>query len=203
MATFKTIEGPSEGLYKEKGSKFIALAFPVSTEEAIEVILKDLRGQYHDASHHCYACILGSKDQTFRVNDDGEPSHSAGDPILRQIRAFELTNVLVVVVRYFGGTKLGVGGLVSAYKAAARSTLEQVKIVTRHSTCGFTITFPYELTGEMESIFNDFDLVFGDRHFKEKCTFKGLVREDDLERFSSRLSGVYGIRYSLERLPAG
>ena len=115
---YKTIKHPSEGLYKEKGSKFLAFAYPVSSEEDIGRIITDLRKQYHDARHHCYAWRLGPEKDRFRVNDDGEPSGSAGKPIFGQIRSMDLSDVLVVVVRYFGGTLLGVGGLIRAYRAA-------------------------------------------------------------------------------------
>ena len=124
--TYYSLATVSEGSYREKGSKFYAHAYPVATEDAIKEHLNTLRQQYHDARHHCYAFVLkpleGQADR-FRANDDGEPSHSAGDPILGQIRSLSLHDVLVVVVRYFGGTKLGVGGLVNAYKTAAAQAL--------------------------------------------------------------------------------
>ena len=114
VTSFTTIKSSSEGLYKEKGSKFIALAIPVNNVKEIEKSLSGTKKKFHDARHHCYAYILNPEADIFRANDDGEPNHSAGDPILGQIRAFSLTNVLFIVVRYFSGTKLGVGGLVNA-----------------------------------------------------------------------------------------
>src|SRR5689334_3258152 len=117
--SFLTIESVSEGIFKEKGSKFLAFAYPVSSESDIKLRLEELRKKYFDATHHCYAWMLGSDKKHFRAADDGEPNHSAGAPILGQIKSKNLTNVLVVVVRYFGGTKLGVGGLTQAYKAGA------------------------------------------------------------------------------------
>src|SRR5690606_7725476 len=120
---YRTIAQPAEGLYKEKGSKFIALAYPVYTEEEIKDRLAELRKKYYDARHHCYAYMLGADKSRYRANDDGEPNHSAGDPILGQIRSADLSNVLVVVVRYFGGTKLGVSGLITAYKTATADAL--------------------------------------------------------------------------------
>ncbi|MEQ9007162.1 MAG: YigZ family protein, partial [Ekhidna sp.] len=121
MSIYHTIKEKSEGLYKEKGSKYLAFAYPVKSEVEIKEIQESLRKEYYDARHHCFAWVLGMDDQSYRANDDGEPAHSAGDPILGQIRSFELTNVLVVVIRYFGGTKLGVGGLINAYKTATEA----------------------------------------------------------------------------------
>ncbi len=196
-SVYKTIVNPSEGLYKDKGSKFISLSFPVSNLVQVESILGEVRNKYHDARHHCYAYILGIKEQSYKANDDGEPNHAAGDPILGQIRAFEMTNVLVVVVRYFGGIKLGVGGLVTAYKTAAEVALVSAQTKEIFPMNRFEITFPYELTGEMERIFNDFSLIFEKKEFTDYCYFQGSVRDDESEQFSIRLQLVYGIEYSL------
>lgn len=198
MDVFQTIQGPTEGLYKEKGSKFLAFAYPVSDAGDVQEMLEELRKKYHDARHHCYAYILGMEDQVYKANDDGEPNHSAGDPILGQIRAFNLTNVLVVVVRYFGGIKLGVGGLVTAYKAAAEDALQQAKTIEIYPTESFSLQFPYELTGEMESLFNDFQLDFKEKSFTERCRFSGEVRASDLEAFKQRLEKIYGLEFSFE-----
>src|SRR5690242_5641679 len=122
--SYQTIEKSSDSIYKEKGSRFLAFARPVSSESDVKKVLESLRKEYFDARHHCFAWILGPEKKLFRAFDDGEPNHSAGDPILGQIRSRNLTNVLVVVVRYFGGTKLGVGGLISAYKTAASDALD-------------------------------------------------------------------------------
>ena len=116
--TYKTIDSPAEGIYKEKGSKFLAKAYPVRTEEQVKAIVEQLKEEYYDARHHCYAYILGPKGDKWRANDDGEPSGTAGKPIHGQLLSFNLTNVLVVVIRYFGGTKLGESGLINAYKTA-------------------------------------------------------------------------------------
>ena len=144
MNTYYTIESRTEGLYKEKGSKFLAFAFPVSSEEDIKKFQEELRTKYYDARHHCFAWVLGLDNQRWRANDDGEPAHSAGDPILGQIRSFELTNVLIVVIRYFGGTKLGVGGLINAYKTASEEALTQAKKVEVFETKHLTVKFSYE-----------------------------------------------------------
>tara|TARA_Y100001972_G_scaffold129098_1_gene194163 strand:+ start:3542 stop:4144 length:603 start_codon:yes stop_codon:yes gene_type:complete len=196
MDKFQTIQGPAEGLYKEKGSKFLAFAYPVSDAETIRKILEEIKKKYHDARHHCYAYIMGMQDQVFKANDDGEPNHSAGDPILGQIRAFGLTNVLVVVVRYFGGIKLGVGGLVTAYKTAAEDALMQAKTMEIYPTESFSLQFPYELTGEMESLFNDFQIDFKEKSFTENCRFSGEIRVIDQNAFRQRLEKIYGVEFS-------
>ncbi|MBX2962043.1 MAG: YigZ family protein [Cyclobacteriaceae bacterium] len=133
--SFRTLEGPSEGLFKDRGSKFLAFAYPVRNEEDIKDRLSALKKKYFDARHHCYAWMLGADRDRYRAFDDGEPNHSAGDPILGQIRSQGLTNVLIVVLRYFGGVKLGVSGLIQAYRAAAadaltKATLKEVEVST-------------------------------------------------------------------------
>jgi uncharacterized YigZ family protein len=145
--SYKTIESETEGLYKEKGSKFYALAFPVENEEEIKSKLDGLRKKYFDARHHCYAYRIGTAGEKVRANDDGEPNHSAGDPILGQIRSKELTNTLIVVVRYFGGIKLGVGGLIAAYRSAAESALSNARIVEKEICCEVLLNYKYPSTG--------------------------------------------------------
>ncbi|MCP4460188.1 MAG: YigZ family protein, partial [Cytophagales bacterium] len=144
---FFTIQSATSGEYKEKGSKFLAFAFSVSSEAEIKVHLDNLRKEYYDARHHCYAYVLGLENQSFRANDDGEPGHSAGDPILGQIRSFKLTNCLIVVVRYFGGTKLGVGGLVNAYKTAATGALSKSKKIEIIGRLKIDLKFDYPSSG--------------------------------------------------------
>lgn len=144
---FKTLLAPSEGLYKEKGSKFLSKAYPVQSEEDIKQLLAITRKEYYDARHVCYAFSLQEPFLTERGNDDGEPAHSAGTPILNQIKSFEISNVLVIVVRYFGGTKLGVSGLIQAYKAAAEEALNKAEIITIEPKERYQLFFPYELTG--------------------------------------------------------
>lgn len=199
MSIFHTIKNPCEGFFKDKGSKFIAKANPISDLESFEKALSGLKSEYADARHHCYAYVIGLSEQSFRVNDDGEPSHTAGDPILGQIRAFDLTNVLVVVIRYFGGVKLGVGGLVNAYRTAAKEALSNAKIIPLYPKLSFSLSFPYELTGEMESLFNGFNLEFTSKVFEQKCQFTGKVREEEAELFDKRLSQIYKITYSIDR----
>lgn len=146
---YKTIAGTAEGLYKEKGSRFIALAYPVRTEEEVKEIVADLKSRYYDARHHCYAYRLGADLKKFRANDDGEPSSTAGKPILGQIVSAGLTDILIVVVRYFGGIKLGVSGLINAYRAAAADALAQAVVVEKTVDEVFRISFSYAALNEV------------------------------------------------------
>ncbi|HEY0656382.1 MAG TPA: YigZ family protein [Chryseosolibacter sp.] len=170
--SYKTIEFEADGLYKEKGSKFLAFAFPVSNEAEVKAHLDSLRKKYFDARHHCYAYRLGPSGQTFRANDDGEPNHSAGDPILGQLRAKDLTNVLIVVVRYFGGVKLGVGGLISAYRAAAEDVLAKSTIIEKEITSHVTLQFDYPATPEVMRLVSDFSMTIVQQRFEERCELK-------------------------------
>ncbi|HLV46650.1 MAG TPA: YigZ family protein [Flavobacterium sp.] len=143
--TYKTITQPSEEvLFKEKNSKFFGYAFPVQSEEEVKTILEQIKKQHYSARHWCYAYQIGTKTKTYRANDDGEPNNSAGMPIYGQIQSFDVTNILVVVVRYFGGVKLGVGGLVTAYKTAAQMALEQADIIEKTIDVYFLIHFDYK-----------------------------------------------------------
>ena len=140
--TYKTITADARGLYKDRGSRFIAIAMPVTSQEEIRMKLEALRKEYHDARHHCYAWVLAPDRLTWRVNDDGEPSGTAGRPILGQINSRELTNILVVVIRYFGGTLLGVSGLINAYRSAASDALANANIAERQVMDRWLVTFP-------------------------------------------------------------
>ena len=141
---YKTLAAPSEGIYKEKGSRFLAFAYPINSVDEAMQIVAELKKKYHDARHHCYAYRLGLNGDDFRANDDGEPSGTAGRPILGQLLSFEVTNVLVVVVRYFGGIKLGTSGLIVAYKSATSDALSAAEIVERHEEVGLNVTCNYE-----------------------------------------------------------
>src|SRR5688572_4417432 len=140
---YLTLQAATRGIYKEKGSKFLAFAWPVNTEFEIKEKIDGLRKEYYDARHHCYAWMLGAEKNHFRAFDDGEPNHSAGDPILGQIRSKGITNVLIVVVRYFGGVKLGVGGLINAYKTAAENALNNSAIVEIEISENVNLQFDY------------------------------------------------------------
>ncbi|MFC6997624.1 IMPACT family protein [Rufibacter roseus] len=174
--TYRTIVAPVEGLYKEKGSKFIAKAYPVRSEEEVKEVLQALRKEYFDARHHCYAYLLGADKALYRANDDGEPNHSAGDPIMGQIKSAGLSNVLVVVIRYFGGTKLGVGGLIHAYRTATADALTQAEIEERHETTFVTVQFAYEQMNDIMRIVKDFDLPVREQDFQLDCRLTVEVR---------------------------
>jgi uncharacterized YigZ family protein len=167
---YRTILKPSNGSYKEKGSKFLAFALPASTEAEVKENLDAIRKEYFDARHHCFAWMLGAEKKQFRAYDDGEPNHSAGDPILGQIRSNDLTNILIVVVRYFGGVKLGVGGLISAYKTAAENALKNVVIIEEEVKEKISIKYDYASTPEVMRLVKDFDLTILDQSFKEVCS---------------------------------
>lgn len=174
--SFYTIQQPGEAIYKEKGSKFFAFAFPVESEADIKQCLDALKKQYFDARHYCYAWMLGPEMKRFRAFDDGEPNHTAGDPILGQIRSKELTNVLIVVVRYFGGVKLGVGGLISAYKLAAADALSNTTIIEKEVMQSYSITYAYEATPEVMKLVKEFELIILQQDFSEQCLLRVEVK---------------------------
>ncbi|MDH5366721.1 MAG: YigZ family protein [Cyclobacteriaceae bacterium] len=184
---YKTISKTSEGEYKEKGSRFLAFAFPVSSENEIKIRLEGLRKQYYDARHHCYAYVLGQDYGKYRANDDGEPNHSAGDPILGQIKSKALTNTLVVVVRYFGGTKLGVSGLISAYKIAAEEALGNNKIVSIEITNAYSLNFGYESTNEIMRMVKEFNLEISEQRYEVDCFIKVNVNLKIEGQFKSKI----------------
>jgi len=196
VPSFQSIKATSEGFYKEKGSKFLAFAFPVQTEDDIKQRLDDLRKQYYDARHHCYGYILGNKSDKYRANDDGEPNHSAGDPILGQIRSKDLTNTLVVVVRYFGGTKLGVSGLIAAYKTAAKEALDAAEVIETTIKDEVLINFSYEQTSDVMRLAKEFNLEIQNQTFQETCSLQGFidVGTGDLLKEKLALAGVSSVR---------
>jgi len=167
---YRTIKTPTEGIYKEKGSKFLAFAYRVSNEAAIKEHLAILQKQFHDARHYCYAWRLGPDKTHYRVNDDGEPSGSAGKPIYGQIVSRDLSDILVVVVRYFGGTKLGVGGLIQAYRAAASEALDQSMIIECKVFDILKLEFGYEQMNSVMKVIKDMQLDFEDQEFDMDCS---------------------------------
>jgi uncharacterized YigZ family protein len=185
--TYLTLAEISEGLYKEKGSKFIAIAYPVRDEDEVKEKLEEVKKTYYDARHHCYAYILGKDKKNFRANDDGEPNHSAGDPILGQIRSHELSDVLIVVVRYFGGTKLGVGGLIHAYKTAAAEAIFNNTIIEKIVKERISIRFDYLSMNDVMKIIKDYDLEILQQHFDNDCEMQLLVRQSISEEVRSKL----------------
>ena len=167
---YKTILSDSKGLFKDRGSRFISLAFPVDSEAEIKKKIAMLRKEYHDARHHCFAWRLGPDMEQFRVNDDGEPSGSAGRPIFGQIQSRELTNILVVVIRYFGGTLLGVGGLINAYRSSAADALEHASIIEKRVENTVGLSFSYDAMNDVMSIVKDYDLQVDQQQFDLSCS---------------------------------
>lgn len=194
---YLTISQTGEGLYKEKGSKFIGLAFPVESEAAVKEKLEELRKVYHDARHHCYAYILGPDKQNYRANDDGEPNHSAGDPILGQINSRSLTNVLVVVIRYFGGTKLGVSGLINAYKTAAEEALNQVKTKTVFITQAIKLEYSYEATSEVMRLVDELEIKINSQDFTASCKIEGEIKIGQLSNLTEAVDLLQKTGHSL------
>ncbi len=193
---YKTIQNPSEGLYKEKGSKFLAFAYPVSTVEEIKERINYLQKQYHDARHHCYAWRLGADMERYRVNDDGEPSGSAGNPIFGQIQSRELSDILVVVIRYFGGTLLGVGGLINAYRSATSDSLDQARIVELKVYKLIHVQFEYSQMNSVMKVIKELDLSFENQEFDLNCSLTLKVWKRKMERVWAQLSLIKGCKLS-------
>ncbi|NEV93097.1 YigZ family protein [Psychroflexus sp. YR1-1] len=194
---YKTIDRPgSEILFKEKASKFFGYAFPVSSEEDVELALLDLRSKHNKAGHFCYAWQIGENYEHYRVNDDGEPSNSAGMPILGQLQNFEVTNILVVVVRYFGGTKLGVGGLISAYKTAAKLALEQAKLISKTIKLDFDVVCDYDKMNLVMRLVKEYDLTILEQDLKLDCRFKIGVRKKEFDKIFDKFDAVFGFEVS-------
>jgi uncharacterized YigZ family protein len=180
--TYKTIAfSTSEVLFKEKNSKFYGYAFPVSTQEEIKIHLECLKKQHFSAVHHCYAYQFGTEKIEFRANDDGEPSNSAGMPIYGQIQSFELTNVLIVVVRYFGGIKLGVGGLITAYKTTAQIALETAEIIEKTIDIHYLITFDYKNMNKVMRIIKEKKLQIINQKMELNCEVEISIRKKNAE----------------------
>ena len=187
---YLTINAPSEGLYKEKGSKFIAFAVPVSNVEQIKTILEEKRKEHHDARHVCYAYILGVDKADYRSNDDGEPSGTAGRPILGSILSAGVTNVLIAVVRYFGGTKLGTSGLINAYKVASADALENAEIVEKTVDEEIHISFDYLVMNDVMKIIKDVAPQVLSQQFDNNCNMVLSIRKGDAPNLIERLKKV-------------
>ena len=173
--TYKTILKPAEGLFKDKGSKFLAFAYPVSSEDEVKQYLEQLRKEHHAARHHCWAYRLGEDGGRFRCSDDGEPSNSAGRPILGQLDAFDVTNVAVIVVRYFGGTLLGVGGLMQAYKESTKDALSHAEIVEKKIQARFTVSCTYGQNSAVKNVMKRYCCEIVSQKFAETCEFNCMV----------------------------
>jgi len=193
--TYKTIKSLAEGLYKEKGSRFVAIAIPVSDQEAIKPILDKIRKEHHEARHHCYAYMIGHERTNWRVNDDGEPSGTGGRPILGQINSYGLTNLIIVVSRYFGGTLLGVSGLINAYRSAAASALQNADQVERTLQEYYEITYPYISMNDVMRILKDESINQSQQSFALECRIRINFRVSAKEKILHRLSRIDGLTY--------
>lgn len=192
---YKTILSPFEGLiYKEKGSKFIGLAYPVSNEEEVKEYLLQTKKMHYAARHWCYAWQLGVENIQYRVNDDGEPHNSAGQPIYGQIQSFGLTNILVVVVRYYGGVKLGVGGLISAYKIAAQNVLEKAEIVERFLEKTITVNVSYEDLNKLMRFIKEQQLTVSNQIMNLDCEIELKIRNSLVEIYVDKLTELHYLK---------
>jgi uncharacterized YigZ family protein len=197
--TYKTISARSEGIYKEKGSKFIAVAIPVLTENDVKDALAMLRKEYYDARHHCYAYILGFDKSAYRINDDGEPSGTAGRPIHGQLLSKDLTNTLVVVIRYFGGTKLGVSGLINAYKTATKEALEDAVILEKIVHDIYEISFDYLQMNDVMKLLKDENLHQFNQQFETTCRLQFSVRKNDSSRLYENMRKIENLKICFVR----
>lgn len=196
--TYKTITKPSEEtLFKDRNSKFFGYAFPVFTEEDIKERLEELRKQHHTARHHCYAWQLGTEKTRFRANDDGEPSNSAGQPIYGQIQSFDVTNILIVSVRYFGGTKLGVGGLINAYRTSAQLALEASQIVEKTIDIHYKLKFGYDMMNKVQRIIKERNLNIINQKLELDCEYTISVRKKEAESVFEVFDNLFKIEVKI------
>ena len=191
--TYKTIRNLSEGLYKDKGSKFIAIACPVSNEDEARERLAEAKNTYHDARHHCYAWVLGYKQENHRINDDGEPSGTAGKPIYGQILSAGLTNILIIVVRYFGGTKLGVRGLINAYKGAAKEAIDNNRILNKTIRNHYRLSFGYPAMNDVMRVLKEHNLPQHDHDFQLSCTLDFSVRLSEAKNIEAQFGKLRNV----------
>lgn len=197
--SYYTISQPTEGLYKEKGSKFFAYAYPVKSIEEIELYLEELRALHHKARHHCYAYELGITGDIFRANDDGEPSGTAGKPILGQLHSHEVSDVLVVVVRYFGGTKLGASGLIAAYRESAKEALsiaERKEVILGNP---YELLFDYEHMGHVMNCIKSLDLEISSKEFTDSCSVVVSIRRSMQDELITKLKALI-LEVSIEQI---
>ena len=193
--TYTSIASPSRGLYKDQGSRFISFAFPVETESQVKELVDSLKKEYHDARHHCYAYRLGLDGSKYRMNDDGEPSSTAGRPIMSQIDSAGLSDVLIVVVRYFGGIKLGVPGLIKAYKTAAQDALNQANKIEKTAAVIYHIEFDYQNMEQVMRALKDMDIPQSGQSFGQSCSMDIRVRLSQEEELKKRLVKYLSLFY--------
>lgn len=192
--TYNMLATRGDGLYKEKGSKFIAEAFTVMSEDEAKAAITEIKKKYFDARHHCFAYMLGPDKKNFRSSDDGEPSGTAGKPILNQILSKDVTNVCVVVTRYFGGIKLGTSGLINAYKTAARDALDNAQVVEKTINEFYSLEFEYPLMNEVMHIMKDEDLEQQNPRFELDCYLEFSTRKNDASRIFEKFSNLFGVK---------
>ena len=191
--TYRMLDAPGEGLYKEKGSKFIASAFTVMSEDEAKQAIAETKKRYFDARHHCFAYMIGPDKSCFRSSDDGEPSGTAGKPILNQILSKDVTNVCVIVVRYFGGIKLGVSGLINAYKTAAREALDNARIVEKTVNEIYSLQYPYALMNDVMRVMKEADLEPLNPRFEMDCYLEFSTRKNDADRIVTKFKNIFGV----------
>jgi uncharacterized YigZ family protein len=192
--TYLTIEKRTESIFKDKGSKFLAFAYPVENDQQIKEILNQLKKEHHTANHHCYAYRLGADKMNFRANDDGEPNNTAGKPILGQIQSNDLTNILIVVVRYFGGTLLGVSGLINAYKNSAADVIKTAAIIEKQILFHYTIQFYFEHLNDVMKLLKQLDCKITNQQFDNNCEISFSIRKANSEQCEEKLKKIEGLK---------
>ena len=192
---YKTITSISHGIYKEKGSRFVSIAIPISGQEEIKPIIDRIKKEHHEARHHCYAYMIGHERNIWRVNDDGEPSGTAGRPILGQINSFGLTNLIIVVSRYFGGTLLGVSGLLNAYRSAAESALKNAELTEKTVNEYYEISYPYISMNDVMKILKEENIGQSEQSFDIECRILLNFRVSAKEKVLNRLARIDGLNY--------
>lgn len=192
--TYKTIEKPAEGVFRDRGSKFLAYAYPIQSENDIKGIVARLKAEHPKANHHCWAMRLTIDRSVFRVNDDGEPSGTAGRPILNTLLSKDLTNILVVVVRYFGGTLLGVPGLINAYKVATEEALNAVTVISKTVNDVYTASFEYLQMNDVMRVIKEDNLLILNQQFDNDCSIQLSVRKTQVEQALFKLSKISGVK---------
>jgi len=195
--TYRTFEKPAEGLYRDRNSRFLSFAYPVVSSEQAGELIGSLRKKYHDARHHCYAYRIGPEKEQFRINDDGEPSGTAGKPIFNQLVSHGLMNVLIVVVRYFGGTLLGTGGLINAYRSAAGDAINNATLVTRFVENNFYLRFPYEKLSAVMRILKEENLNATEAIYEMECTMIIGIRKSVSDAVLGKLITIAGLKVEL------
>jgi uncharacterized YigZ family protein len=194
--TYRTIENPCEGIFRDRGSKFLAYTFPITSETEIKEIVGSLKTEHPKANHHCWAMRLGTDRSVFKINDDGEPSGTAGRPILNILLSRDLTNILVVVVRYFGGTLLGVPGLINAYKQATEDALNHAVVIEKTVNDIYNIAFDYLQMNAVMRIVKEDDLIVISQQFDNNCTMQLSIRKMQVNQILSKLNKTEGVTVS-------